>query len=522
MKVFLMYRDRDFDADRKPTSASLDLMKDLGLGVVIQAMAGGDEFLFSVSKSAILQSLHEHDAILYRQRILDDCMKQPDVVREMYAIAVEAIERERKVWGWKAGRYPEGTLRRGIEVLEIFSELLKKLRQVADAHTVDFDSEGFERLFSMLAKELNDEYLRSVQEHLQSLRFQHGLLLSAQLGRGNQGAHYVLRRMPYVTKRWYRRLQDWMDLQTSGHRRAFVYEVHERDEAGYNALSRLKSLGIAHIAAALAQSTDHILSFFQALRMELGFYLGCLNLRDRLLQKREPLCFPVPLPKGQGTLTAKGLYDISLSLISEDRIIRNDISASGKDLLMITGANRGGKSTFLRSFGLAQWMMQCGMFVPAEFFEADLCSNVLTHFKREEDAEMKSGKLDEELSRMSEIVKELTPHSVVLFNESFASTNEREGSEIARQIVHALLESQIKVVYVTHMFTLAHAFYLEKDSNALFLRAERLAGGGRTFRIVEGEPLPTSYGPDLYRRIFDNQAAPTSEPTASAPAERTE
>ncbi len=178
------------------------------------------------------------------------------------------------------------------------------------------------------------------------------------------------------------------------------------------------------------------------------------------------------------------------------------MSADDKLLVMITGANQGGKSTFLRSMGLGQLMMQCGMFVPAQSFRANLCDGVFTHFKREEDAGMKSGKLDEELSRMSSIVDNLSPNSIVLLNESFASTNEREGAEIARQIVRALLERGIKVCYVTHLFDLAQGFSRAKLDTALFLRAERLADGRRTFRLVEGEPLPTSYAEDLYRRIF--------------------
>ena len=119
----------------------------------------------------------------------------------------------------------------------------------------------------------------------------------------------------------------------------------------------------------------------------------------------------------------------------KDRVIGNDVTGDQKALVMITGANRGGKSTFLRSIGLAQLMMQCGMFVPAESFRANVCHGVFTHFKREEDSSMGSGKLDEELRRMSGIVDQISPYSMALFNESFASTNEREGSEIARQIV---------------------------------------------------------------------------------------
>ncbi len=121
---------------------------------------------------------------------------------------------------------------------------------------------------------------------------------------------------------------------------------------------------------------------------------------------------------------------------------------------------------------------------------------------------------DEELSRMSTIVDQLKPNSMLLFNESFASTNQREAAEIARQIVRALLETGIKVVYVTHLFDLAHQFYLAKMDTALFLRAERLEDGHRTFRLMEGEPLPTSYGEDLYRRIF------STSPQAAAAAPR--
>jgi DNA mismatch repair ATPase MutS len=205
-------------------------------------------------------------------------------------------------------------------------------------------------------------------------------------------------------------------------------------------------------------------------------------------------------------LTSQGLYDVCLSLSVEDKVVGNNVAGDHKVLVMITGANRGGKSTFLRSIGLAQLMMQCGMFVPAESFHANVCHSIFTHFKREEDSSMRSGKLDEELKRMSAIVDAISPYSMALFNESFASTNEREGSEIARQIVRALLETQVKVLYVTHMFDLAQGFYLAQMNAALFLRAERHADGQRTFRLVAGEPLPTSYGEDLYRLVFE--AAP--------------
>jgi DNA mismatch repair ATPase MutS len=249
------------------------------------------------------------------------------------------------------------------------------------------------------------------------------------------------------------------------------------------------------------------------LRLELAFYLGCLNLRARLDEKGEPTCFPEPLGPGQLRLAAQGIYDVCLTLHLEDRVVGNEVNADGKSLVMITGANQGGKSTLLRSLGLAHLMMQSGMFVGAQSFRANVCAGVFTHYKREEDAAMESGKLDEELSRMSEIADQITPTSILLCNESFASTNEREGSEIARQVVRAMLDKQIKVFFVTHMYELAHGFHAQQLPTALFLRAEREPDGSRTFKLVEREPLPTSYGEDTYRRVFgaaDPEAAATS------------
>jgi hypothetical protein len=506
MRVFLMHHDRDFELHNGLASNAAELAQDLALDTLFEAMAAGDPFLLEVAKSSVLASLVEREAIDYRQSVLRDCMAQPAVVRELYGITVEAIEKEKRVWGWMSARYPEGTLHRASDVLRIFIERFHKIRHLVDEQGSEFRSQGFKRLFDMLRAELSDEYLGAVEAHLGRLEFPSGIYMSAGLGDGCKGADYILLKTPEVKQGWLERIQSWAG-SVKGNGMEFVYEVDSRDEAGLRALSNLRVEGIGRIAAAVAQSTDHILSFFRVLRLELGFYIGCLNLRDRLAHKQEPFCFPELLAMTRPMLECRSLYDVCLSLTIGERTVGNDISGADKALAVITGANRGGKSTFLRSVGLAQLMMQCGMFVPAQSFRANLCEGIFTHFKREEDTGMKSGKLDEELARMSAIIDRITPHSVVLFNESFASTNEREGSQIARQIVSALLEMGIKVFYVTHLFDLADGLYRARMESALFLRAERLSDGQRTFRLLAGEPLPTSFGEDLYERIFDEPQA---------------
>jgi hypothetical protein len=534
MKVFLLHPDRDFDVkpalrdemykamlsgnlfalsnvrrDRErrqksapPPPPGLDdaLAQDLELATLWGAMAGGDEFLFETAKRAVLSSLHGGEAIVYRQRVLMDCLERPAIIRQLYELAIEALENERKADGgfWLSDR-PDSTLHRSVRILTLHVDVLKRLRQIADEQAQDFRSEGFRRFFAMLQEELADDYLQTVEQHLRELGFNRGVLESARLGKGDKGRGYVVRRL---------REQRWTERLPFGNRTpGYSFTIAPRDEAGFKALEDVRGRGINLVANAVAQAADHIKSFFSMLRLELAFYLGCLNLHEWLEQKGEPTCFPEPLAADQLALTTLGLYDVCLTLHVQDRVVGNELDADGKSLVMITGANQGGKSTLLRSLGVAQLMMQAGMFVGARSFRASICSGVFTHYKREEDTTMEGGKLDEELRRMSQIADQIVPHSILLCNESFASTNEREGSEIARQVVRAMLDKQIKVFFVTHMYELAQGFYSQQLDAALFLRAEREPDGRRTFKLLEGGPLPTSYGEDSYRRIFGSAGA---------------
>jgi DNA mismatch repair ATPase MutS len=489
------YRRKEADPQQQLAPHEQSLVQDLELNALLHAMAEGDEFLFDVARKALLSGLrNDVDTIVYRQNIAKDCLNSTASVRGLYNLSVEATERKGQWWGLSS-QYPSSVLYSSIEQLEFLLGMLRKLRGIAEDHASRFQSEGFTTLFAMIRKELDDEYLARIQNHLTELKFRKGVLLSSELGEWNESSSLVLRKTPQNNQNWLQRI-------FGNGEAGYTFRLAERDEAGAQILSDMRNRGIARVVIALAQSAEHVLNFFKVLRTELAFYIGCLNLHHRLTAKGEPSCFPMPIAAGERQLNFRGLYDVCLSLHMDSRVAGNAIVADGKSLIIVTGANQGGKSTFLRSAGLAQLMMQCGMFVGAEAFEAEICPGLFTHYKREEDVTMQSGKLDEELARMSEIVDQIAPNAMLLFNESFAATNEREGSEIADQIVSALLEKRIKILYVTHLYQFARGYFERRMENALFLRAERNSDGTRTFKVIEGEPLETSYGDDLYRMVF--------------------
>ncbi|MGB3832716.1 MAG: DNA mismatch repair protein MutS [Mesorhizobium sp.] len=495
MKTLLMHPDRDFDAGVPRTRETGDTVQDLELGVLLDAMAKGNAQLREVAQAALLGAWeNDMDTILHRQDILKDCLANADVVRQFHELSLEPFNRKRDRLYSPFGNDPSMKVSTSVRTLSVCLDVLRRLRNTCNTYYKGFSSAGFTRFFKTLNDNLGDDYLAAATADLERLTFKDGVLMSAELGEGGKGIGFMLRQPQDRDRHMIRRLLTPAPA-------SFTMQLHPRDEVGARALSELQDRGLGLVSDALTESANHVFGFLKMLGAELAFYIGCLNLHEELARIGGPVSIPDPSAEPLA-FSCRDLRDACLALAMRQEVVGNDIDADGRQLVIITGANRGGKSTFLRSVGLAQLMMQCGMFVTARAFSASLRTGLFTHYKREEDRSMRSGKFDEELVRMDDIAGRIRSRAMMLFNESFAATNEREGSEIARQIVSALVDRGIMVFFVSHMYEFAHVFFDDRSVKALFLRADRAEDGNRSFRLHEERPLPTSYGADLYRDIF--------------------
>jgi hypothetical protein len=278
MKVLLMFRDRDFDPHQSlrhwPSYRSGDpdprqqlrpyqraVNQDLELDTLLAAMADKDEFLFKVADMAFCSSLeNDLDTILYRQGILNDCLRNPVVLRQLYDLSVESLEATKQRWWDLSSHYPASVLYSAIDLLETLSRMLKKLRGIAEENGGQFDSEGFTALFDMLKRELSDEYIARIQNHLVELRFPKGVLVNAELGEWNESTNYVLHDSGNEP--------NWFDRLLGNGPPRYTFHLHPRDEAGGRILSDMKSRATSRVTIALAESADHVLSFFKDLRTE--------------------------------------------------------------------------------------------------------------------------------------------------------------------------------------------------------------------------------------------------------------
>jgi MutS domain V len=505
MRVALLYADDRHALTEDWPVGQQDVVRDLGLGRVFDVMADGDKYVWKASSATLLHGVAEPSDVAHRQSVLAGFLSSPDVPRSLYALSNAARKSKRDaIWGFLSD-HPTSTLARSTSMLERLVGHLKELRRIVDTRRAAFSGVGLSRFAEMVEDELDDQYFALLAQQLRRLKFGGGVATTARLGAGGKGRDPVLRKTEHA-------LFEWPDALKLGPRSEYSFRIPERDLAGSDALVRLKDIALNEAGNAVAQAAEHIVAFFDRLGWESAFYVGCVNLHEYLARSGKPVCFPTvddsTANTAANTLSFGGLYDVGLATRIDEPLVGNSLAADGTTLLIVTGANQGGKSTLLRALGLASLMASAGMYVGADRFRAGLTHGVYTHFRREEDASMESGKLDEELARMAAITKLLRPGSLLLSNESLACTNEREGAAIAREVIDALRVRGVRVYLVTHMYGLSGGYARDGRENTTFLRAERLPDGARTFVLKPRDPQPTSYGADLYETIFGTALDP--------------
>lgn len=497
MKVLLLSPERDLDLRAELPAGAGDLVSDLELDYLFREMAQGDKRIDRVCREVLLNPLTDAEAVLYRQAILRDMLRHADAWRSLYALLDTALRHRRNPR--QSSTFLATRFGSAVAVIDGYLDILKLLRRFADTHAEEVSAPGLQRLFATVQRQIDDTFLAHARDLLKELRFQDGILMGVSLGVNNRATDYTLLRPKEEPKGWF----PW----SRSHDKESRYTLLPLDETGMLDLNNRRNLALSESLVTLTAAAHHVGAFITRLTEELGFYIGALNLKQSLESRGVPLAFP-EIRMGRGKIREiKDLRDVSLALTGT-RTVGNDIAAEQVNLHLITGANQGGKSTFLRSLGQAQLMAQAGLFVGAESFVTHLVGAVHTHFQKEEDREMQSGKLDEELARMAAIADRIAPGDLILFNESFQSTNELEGSAIAKEVALALADHGIEVVFVTHLYTFADAVREQGRRDTRYWRAERLDDGSRSFKIVPGEPRTTAYGMDLYRKIFGPDETP--------------
>ena len=259
---------------------------------------------------------------------------------------------------------------------------------------------------------------------------------------------------------------------------------------------------------------------FITLMPEITFYIRFAELIDKIKEKGFVLSKAQILPAKDRLTEAKGIYNIKLAIkaVTDEKDIKAEDIVTNKfefnddaRIYILTGPNRGGKTTITQAVGLAYLLAQNGIYVPAQAMSLSPADNIFTHFPADENDTVDLGRLGEESKRLAEIFSSATEKSLLLLNESLATTNVSEGLYIAKDVIKAMRYLGVRCIFNTHMHDLARN--LEEINNVIEGESKiesmvtGVENGNRSFKIFIAPPQGVSYARDIavkYGVTFEN------------------
>ncbi len=247
----------------------------------------------------------------------------------------------------------------------------------------------------------------------------------------------------------------------------------------------------------------------RGLRKELIVCLAVRKLTRSWEASGLPACFPALCPMEEKAFRARELFDPLLLISDKELVVSNDAELrSGGEILILTGANQGGKTVFLLSIGLCQWLAQLGFPVPAREAALSPAAGILTIFAPNGQRYGRKGLLAEEAGRIAAAMEALEGNSMVLFNEPLTSTGPEETKAISAEVIAVCMAAGARGIWVTHVYELAsNRANLEEalpwGSRLGSLRIVLKEEGGETkftYRVERGEPKGYSHAEDALRR----------------------
>ena len=431
-----------------------DFFTDLNLDQIVEAATFGkkdydlEPFFYAPLTSS--------DAIEYRQKVMKD-IENEEVLR-----AVETFtEQMSKVHRYsnmalklyhrynKAGWFLEAVLLYGEAVLG----LLKGLSGTK------LESKGLGRFLGYLRDYVRSERFTSLMKEAESLKSELKSVRycirikesNVRVSRCDPGEDYSLE----VVRTFERFKQgDVKDYTIKMYRRNGMNHIEARIA---ECVAKFYPEEFSHLERFYSEHGDFLDEVIDGFEREVQFYVAYLELMREI--ERSGLEFCYPEVSSEKEIRAADTYDLALAknlIYRNEQVVTNDFYLAGRErIIVVTGPNQGGKTTFARTFGQIHYLARLGLPVPGSSAKLFLYDRMFTHFEREEDITTMRGKLEDDLFRVHEILEEATPNSIVVMNETFSSTTLQDAVFLSRKVMEEIDRLDMFCVFVTFMDELA-------------------------------------------------------------------
>ncbi len=524
-------------------------LEDLEIDRLAWALSIQNEYQDAI-KCVLMELCGDAEILTYRQEILEDFLDNPAIVAGLEKLLASLT----KLRDYADARYERTPLRETVarlSELNLYATCLRTLQGLLTESQPTTHSRGLSVLHQWVEKTIANEVFQSLEKELPDLlsklsgfpSISIGVNLDSQL-RPIEATLLAIHDKPFKGGKLLDKVRGYTSSKSPGHGIGPLHEVPRQHIQGLEGImvrlpTRVDPLLVplfwdlydmlrwlvAPINDVLKQFAAVNIGYLISLETELAFYIGAARFIQRMEAAGLPMCRPQVLPMEERAGRIDQMYNVFLVMREaeaalgkdlKDMIVLNDVDFGPEGrVFVLTGPNLGGKTVYTQGVGAIQVLFQAGLFVPAVAASISPVDGIHTHFARLEKSDSGMGRLGEEAQRLNTIFQSVTERSLVLLNESLASTSPGESLYLARDIVRALRLYGVRAIFATHLHELADSVdtinaEVKGASKVISLvagigEAKKDAKGEadnipRTYHIKPGPPLGLSYAHGIASR----------------------
>ncbi len=535
--ISLLWRDRR--SASAASSQSFAPRDDLRIGVIAEEISPYRDYTPAI-RDILCTLLTDIETLAYRHEVLDDCLNQPDFTAGLVELLPKIRGLGETVRDIRVRRHELALVLSRLTELENYVECVTELDALLQGARPALRSCAWHKLAEQMARTAQDPLFQQMAAELPELRERIREIVSVTIGvnlspdlRPVAATLLSINRRRFKGPRFFRKLwggDDGEEMRgigplhqapsTSGDIMATRRETLDRlgSNSIFGDLRKILDDVIRPINRALSAYARVNSRILRAIESEIAFYIGAAGMISKLRDQGLVMCKPSLLPPEERRMDVRGMVslDLALRLSRQHRgedlgayIVGNDARFDDESRIhVLTGPNRGGKTTWMGAIGLLHVLAQSGLYLPAAAATLSPVDAICLHFTVEEDPEMESGRLGEEAKRLREIFSRATSHSLILMNESLASTSATESYFLARDVLSCLRILGARAVFVTHLHELAVDCESINDAVSGDSRVGSLiseveeddSGVRRTYRVLVAPPRGQSYAREIARQ----------------------
>lgn len=485
------------------------------------------ERYFDQHKLQLNKLLTDPNAIIYRQEILTDFLNNRELRDDIGKILpkINDVIREHNEYS-ACHRDPIRDVLWKIGVFEIFADSIEELSDLLARHSTNYTSRGLKLLHEWLMSIKDKPSYRAAKDILPTIREK-----IHEVGTFTMDVHFNVDYRPFFST-----LNKSKDISrntfTIAEALFGVKDYKERQTFSVlsHSLSGLKSIYDQTFKQDLDNLTteaepimkaysEEDISSLCTLDYEFDFYLAAVKFIEFWSETGIKMCLPVVRKLDENICYANDVIDLGLALRMKNNkedlqnIVANNVEFNDEArIYILTGANRGGKTTYVRSVGITYMLFQNGLYVSGCYSQMSPVNNIFVHFPKEEAKIYGQGHLSEELVELKKILVKARNADLILLNESLSSTGLKDSLVICKDYLQILSELGVKCIFATHLHPLAEQCdYLNRnesvisrvDSLVATVKEEIINGvmtRKRTYRIERRMTDGESYADEIARQ----------------------